>query len=265
MKKMLVIILSFILLISGCDAPAYYNGSNFDLYIQAVNSILSVQGYGYKGSAPIIKVVEEDDYGRRLFTYQGDIQSSDNQGTAAILISQKSDDKYVYYYPNYSYILVKTSNWIDVDKDVSPEEIETIKELNDWNKEISLDKCTKKEIKKRKETIKITKQMEKNFEIMFHNLADKYGYLGEDTIYRYATYCTTDVNGKTLYYLYGIGRDVYGQGVNPSSTHQKFYMAAILKNDFSYDINRCYIELIDLRNYQEDLIKLKEANNWQDY
>ena len=170
-----------------------------------------------------------------------------------------------YYYPNYSYILVKTSNWIDVDKDVSPEEIETIKELNDWNKEISLDKCTKKEIKKRKETIKITKQMKKDFEIMFHNLADKYGYLGEDTIYRYATYCTTDVNGKTLYYLYGIGRDVYGQGVNPSSTHQKFYMAAILKNDFSYDINRCYIELIDLRNYQEDLIKLKEANNWQDY
>ncbi len=97
------------------------------------------------------------------------------------------------------------------------------------------------------------------------NLANKYGYLGDDTIYRSSTYCTTDINGKTLYFLYGVGIDIDGEGISPTSDYQKFYMVVILNSDGSYDINTSYMELKDLRHYQKDLIKFKELNNWQEF
>ena len=40
-----------------------------------------------------------------------------------------------------------------------------------------------------------------------------------DTIYHYDEYCCKDIYGRELYYVYGIGSDVDGEGVSPSSKH----------------------------------------------
>jgi len=73
------------------------------LFTVAIYSLLGARGYTpeYHGYVPTdIKVLEEDDYGRVLFAY-----CEDQNGTVTtLLIIQKSDEKYSYYYPDYNFI-----------------------------------------------------------------------------------------------------------------------------------------------------------------
>lgn len=102
-QKMLgsiIIYLGISLLLVACDGRAYYEGHDYDLFSVAVNSLLGVNGYGGKGSGPKIQVIEEDNYGRKLFSYLGDGLGN----SYSLLICQKSDDKYAYYYPDFNII-----------------------------------------------------------------------------------------------------------------------------------------------------------------
>jgi hypothetical protein len=48
----------------------------------------------------ILKIIEEDNYGRKLYFYYENRRVS----THTLVVSQKSDDKYAYYYPDNNYI-----------------------------------------------------------------------------------------------------------------------------------------------------------------
>jgi hypothetical protein len=260
-QKILGIIITFlcsITLLTGCDRIVYYSGDDFDLFSVAVNSLLGVNGYGRKGSSPRIELIEEDSYGRKLFSYLGD----GFVPTYSLLICQKSDEKYSYYYPDYNFISAEYKSQELLDNSFTIEEINELKELNDWNKEINEEKCVKVEMISKKDLPKITKKKENQFQLLFKKVAKSTGYKGDDNLYRYAKYCTSDNYGRTLYYVYGIGTDVNGEGVSPNSLSREFHIVIIFKPDGTIDENICVMELTDIYKYQDGLKRFKELNSW---
>lgn len=258
MLGVFVTFMCFITLLSGCDGPEYYKGDDLDLFSEAVNSLLGVNGYGGKGSSPKIEIIEEDSYGRRLYSYLGD-----GLGNAySLLICQKSDDKYAYYYPDYNFISADYTSSSNVENIFTSDEINELKYLNDWENEINEDKCVKVEIISKKDQPKITEDKKKQFELLFKKVAKNTGYKGNDSIFRYAIYCTSDNYGRTLYYAYGVGRDVNGEGVTPNSLTRYFDLVIIFNPDGTYNEDICVIELSDKYKYQADLKQFKHINGW---
>ena len=254
----ILICLVFITILTGCDPIKQYKGNNLDLFSVAVNSLLGADGYGSVGYPPQLKVIEEDSYGRKLFSYQGD----GFVPTYSILICQKSDDKYAYYYPDFNFISIEYDSNLIPQNIFSDEEVNELKNLNDWNNEINEEKCIKVKIIREKNQPKITKSKEKQFEQIIKKLAKDTGYKGKDTIFRYAIYCTTDNYGRTLYYTYGVGRDVNGEDVSSKSLTRYFNLVIIFNKDGTFDETICVMELSDKYSYQAELKQFKYLNGW---
>ena len=108
-----------------------------DLYAVANYSVPFVTGNPEWDELPVNEV---DSYGRVLFTYKSFNQSlSEFNGNYvfALVICQKSDNDFTYFYENYSFILSRGSY------EFADSEISLLKEWNDWDKEIINSKLTK--------------------------------------------------------------------------------------------------------------------------
>ncbi len=83
-----------------------------------------------------IEVMETDQQGRELvmckykFIYTG-------EDGIAVIIFQHHDEKYIYFYEDQCFIM----------DDCSDDNIQNLKERNDWNKELNLKKATKRQMK----------------------------------------------------------------------------------------------------------------------
>lgn len=265
MKRIKYIILSLLLIsmLLTFTACYRYNGDHKDLYTVAVFNVFGADGYCSNGEAiwnPNIEIIEKDNYGRTLFYYN---ERSYSPFGHAIVIMQQSNEEYVYYYqddcytPYYNADFSSLSDYRDI---FSEEDIATLKERNDWNKEINLELCTKSPIIDRKEYA--TGVKEKDFEKAIKEYAVTVGYKGDDTIYRYSIYCNSDVYGRELYYVYGVGRDVYGEGVSPSSTDQEFEFAMIINPDKTCPIDNIYEISNVSENHWEIIKSLKQTAGW---
>ena len=143
---LLLVLLSMSLVFASCGYYQY-NGDYGDLYTVAVCNIFGAKGYFSDGEYvcdPIIEIIETDNYGRTLFYY-----SERGPFGCAIVIMQKSDDEYVYYYQDDCYMPyynVDCAYYFDFREIFSDEDINTLKERNDWNKEINVELCTKTQI-----------------------------------------------------------------------------------------------------------------------
>jgi len=248
---------------SACTSPYQgYQGEYPELLTVAMNTLLGAFGYYEAASSDKmerdsrIEILDEDDYGRILFAYN----EYSNISSLSLLIMQQKDDTYVYFYPNYCFISydVRISIWENNFGEIalnyfSEEDIQALKDKNDWDQEVNESKCVKAQITRIKiqPEIKLDK---KDFEPLFKKLAKDTGYNGSDTIVRYAFYCTSDTYGRMLYYAWGVGRNV-----NP---YRRFDVAIIINLDGSYDEETCIMELSDLFNYQDELKALKDLNSW---
>ena len=90
-------------------------------------------------------------------------------------------------------------------------------------------------------------------------IARSNGCKGNDTVFRFSIYCTSDNYGRTLFYAYGLHRDVKGEGISPKSETMYFDMAFIFGPGGA---NGSAIRLKDMYNYQDDLREFKRSNNW---
>ena len=103
MRKIKLIILFpiFILLIlTGCTYKGY-TGDYSNLYTVAINSILWNNGHSFSADKyinPHIEIIDEDMYGRVMFTYYEKYYAGANISFSALIICQNSNDKYVFYY-----------------------------------------------------------------------------------------------------------------------------------------------------------------------
>ncbi len=238
-----------------------YEGENRDLYTEAIYSLLGNRGYFLDGEIlgdPEIIIVEEDNYGRTMFSYleKNDISSYN------YLIAQKSDDNYVYFYPDYNFISSEYDYQNDTGQPVfTTDEINNLKVLNDWNLPLDESKMIRFEITDLKEKPK-TEISKDTFETLLKALSQKSNYLGDDTLYRYSEYFMADNYGRTMYYVYGVGRDALGTGVNLDSVVQYFNAVIVIQPDGSYDLDTSIMELTSFQEYQNQLYVFKTLNDW---
>ncbi|MCH3977138.1 MAG: hypothetical protein LKE36_06045 [Bacilli bacterium] len=148
------------LFLTGCsDLYKGYTGEHPDLYSVAINSKEDFLGYirSEVRHQPVVESLEEDHYGRQLFVY------SEGQGTSGdvyLIISQYATDENAYFYYGINYISeeIIEGNYIHLYGSKKPatidnpynefaiDEINELKQSNDWGEEIDISKCTQVEI-----------------------------------------------------------------------------------------------------------------------
>jgi len=234
----LVVALTVTLLAQGClPSKVDYRGEYPELYSVAINAVLGSTGYlpGEIKHDSEITVLEEDAYGRVLFLYTEENLVS----TYSLIISQKSDDEYVWFYPDYCFI----SAPIDV---FAEEDVEKLKELNNWGLGVDLKKCVKVEIVRKKQTGSIK---ELNVEIVLNRI------IGRDEVKRWwITFFDVDEYGRSIYLGEGHLRNAAGT--------DWCYVVLLFNPDGLLNMDTGYFVLSDPFNYQDELKAFKEQNGW---
>ena len=257
-KVLAITVLVVILLATGCrfdDSQYYYTGEHPELFSIAINSILGTRGYIFDHviTNSDVRVVEHDDFGRTLFLYS----EASNISSRSLVISQKSDDEYVYYIPHYHFISV--SNFVnqDLSRDFTTvegvefptEEIEELKIRNNWNQELDLESTVRVRI--------VTRKYDQTGPIDNRTLGRYYDIaLGEFALGRPSVrinFCFTDDYGRSIYTAWGRHSTLTGNRVRKLMLFQP---------DGSLDESRGFMELRDLQRYQSELREFKELNDW---
>lgn len=180
-KSAKIVVITVIASIVGCLAicgpfglwlylmtrPTEYVGNYPELYSVAINSAPEVKGYigcPHRDDSPVVGLIEEDAYGRKLFCYTEDgADDTFARHGFYLMICQSSAQKEAFYYDGVNYINapLATGNKViqraglfkrypsDVSNklnDFTEEEINALKEANDWNAPLTLDKCVKVKI-----------------------------------------------------------------------------------------------------------------------
>ena len=237
-----VLALMTLLLCSGCYGKKDYTGDYPELYTAAIHSIPGNQGYDEHPEfffSSTVEVLDEDDYGRVLFVYC-------EHEIYAVLVCQKADGDYVYFYPDYNYIAASKQKYPTMPEDYfTGDEIEALKEINDWNMEPDESKYISVRITTTKSNgpVKDKTVMEFYTEI-----------LGSDVSTRTRSgvkYLTTDEYGRSIYLGYG----TYGSSR---------VVALLFDPDGTYDAKNGVMEMTrdDLYDCQDRLKEFKKVNGW---
>ncbi len=242
--------------------PFEYGGEHPDLYTVAINNIFGAQGYHHNGEVPFdpyIEIIETDSQGRVLFLYD----ESNDFGTA-LVIMQATDGEHVFYYQDDCYYPYAYSEPTPYDAKYTDlfteEEIDALKELNDWNEPLNTAKYTSATIAYRKGEGALELD-DDDFEEAIRAYADTLGYLDDDTLYRYHEYCGRDKYGKEIYYVYAIGDYALGEGVSPDSSTHYFNLALIFNADGSCPLSNIY-EIAEETNLYNYIRAFKDNCGW---
>lgn len=259
-SRLLVIVIIMILLccFCGCDheKPFVYSGDNADLYTEAIHSILGARGYiripelGYKGNRdPHIEVVEKDSFGREMFYY------SEGDYDYYLLILQKTEDGVVYYYPDYNFIIGEMDSTLPQDATTEEEgyfycypelqfrgkytekQIEDFLAVNDWEQELSVEKCVRQTVTRQKDDPLTNK--EKNN--LYKEVLEKSYSRSSD--YFHFFYLTQDDEGKLLYMVLDVPDDYRMVIVTGGTQRNKI--------------------ITDMTDYREELATFKQENGWK--
>lgn len=234
-KHIIVLVLVISLLLTSCFGDGMdYHGEYPDLYSVAIHSIIGIYGYDFSEVKfdSKINVIDEDEQGRKLFSYQ----ENSTVSTYNLIICQKTNDDYTYFYPDY--------NFISSSEDTFPEEeIEQLKEKNDWNKEINEYSCVKAKVTRKKPQGLINRKAVNKLYCFA---------LGEDAYYPNSSiiYLISDNYGRELYTGYG------------KYSSKRVVVMLLNHPDGSYDENTSVMELKNYYSYQEELKAFKERNHW---
>ncbi|MDR2585870.1 MAG: hypothetical protein LBC84_06595 [Prevotellaceae bacterium] len=249
----------------GCNGK--YKKNHPALYSVAVNSVLGTTGFIPDGHGPfpsLISLIEEDSLGRVMFVYYERKKIS----RFSLIISQKSDGEYAYYYPDYNFISISgpPGSWFTDTSECTKagltflncaftkfkdEEIEELRRKNDWNMPIDIDKCERAEIVRRKPRGPVRKSVVRSF---YRNaLEDDANYNSSRPVF-----FAEDNYGRSMYLAYG----KWGSGRYFGEGFDRRVVVLFFQLDGSYDVNNGVMELTDLNNYQDDLRTFKARNNW---
>ena len=225
----LVITIFLITLITGCNVFIKEDKQFSALKTEAVYSSFGYPGYARDG----VNVIEEDKNGRILYEFYGQ-NFANHYGITHILVCQYIDyeEELVYYYPENNFEIYL------INEQISYEQIEQLKALNDWDKDIDLSRCISKQIGEYKEM---------NNELKIANIFDALN-IDIEQKYKKIILCDTDKNGLKLYAV-KLAKD--------EKTYKIF--AFMLKNDdyTDYDI----IEITDW-DYIDVIKSFKIKHNW---
>ena len=137
-KFVLLLIISISTVFTGCfgrilEPNALNRLDRPDLFSVFASSYVPISP---DGEWDEIYEIETDSYGRILFVYVTyGYNNKINHRSNWAFVCQKSDEHYVYYYDN-CYINIQ-------DKELTNSELDTIKQMNDWNEPLNESKCSK--------------------------------------------------------------------------------------------------------------------------
>ena len=232
-----IIIIICILLAQACEPLPVYRKDNKDLYSVAIHSVLGASGY----QLDEIVVLEEDEYGRKLFAAH-----LFRVAPLGVFVSQKTDNQFAYYYEDVNYLLKDTYPAMskeEILKVISLDEIESLKERNDWGKEQSTRECIKVPIKGEKRYLekKIPHKTIKN--------------VGKQNFYNmiYEEPLCEDSFGHIIWYMEGI--------VNKGDSEHRIFVF-FFNADGTLKGDDAIMEINDIWDYSEQMIAFKEANHW---
>ena len=122
------------------------------------------------------------------------------------------------------------------------EEIEYLKLINDWNKEINYDKCIRKDITKTKQKISNEKEIQ-------DIIIDDFGLVeGEYSLFM--DYLTANID-ESKYVMYGCIRKREKEGI---------YFVGLVENDDAVKLN--IVVLSNVYDYKTEFVQFKKLNNW---
>jgi len=231
-----------LLFLTGCtfgrDTHRYYDEKYTEYFSIAINSLLGISGI----ESDNIEILEQDSKGRVMFAFTSRVSRIDDKsGLYSIMICQKTDSKYSYYYPDYHFVVAHKK------EEITKEEIAVLKNKNDWDKDIDESKVTKVRIaRSKKQNNSGGSRKEKIFKdkVDFKNETIAFVGLG------------TDKDNRWLYYAEILDKE-------HNYNYKRAYMI-ILNEDYSYKDS--YLQQVDdVWNYQEQLKKFKELNHWSLY
>ena len=231
---------------AGCNLNKTYKGEYPDLYTVAINSILWNAGYSQQietTEQPEIEILEKDDYGRTLYTYYETSRAEKN-----LVISQYSEEDYVYYYEDFNFLQKEGRRTA-----FSEEESDYLKSLNDWGKELDLDKCVKKRIVRKKQSIPCDEK------IIEEKVVQRFNEKGE-CFQTDLNYLTSDNSGNFL--VYG---DVSIKNVSGALIYFVIFIDADCEKFNFLVVSEIYSyqeELLGKYSYQEKLKTFKAENGW---
>lgn len=250
MKKLcaLVMLLVLILLIlTGCYSS--YSGEHVNLFTVAIHSVLWNNGHSMGADFvrdSEINILDEDHYGRILFTYYESYYLGTDFAFSALIICQSSNEQYVLYYEDVNFtIKEQVEGFSSPAYEFTNEEIEQLKLLNDWNTPLNLEKCIKKEITTQKPSIPHETELENIITAEFQ-LEERDGAVFVD-------FLTYDSN-KNNYIVYGYVRDY--------PTPKLYFVGLVnIEDDQIKDVY--FLQVSDFFNYQSEFVEFKKAHSWQ--
>lgn len=269
MKKLkltavMLIVLSLVV-VSGCRDTWSYHGPSPDLNMVVQNSALGILSRDNNTAV----ILEEDSQGRVLFAFQGESILDhdtyvDSTSFCAFLVSQKTENGYVYYYPDENMILYPNSYSLSEDgelEDYFPrfiqenelgDEIESLKSENDWNKPFNEKKCTKVKVSDE------TRDVEMQGGLVSEEAKER-AYreaMGKEDVYNEKrvsfAYLTSDQYDRHIFYFKTITEDDVYTGS----------FVVMFNADGSFDPDTGIMEIEDAYDYQDDLKTFKRVNDW---
>ena len=247
MKRIiLMILLIFTTILTSCGYSGY-SGNRSDLYSVASNSVLWLNGYSWGADFacdPIIEVIEEDSYGRTMFTYYEKYYKGSNSDISfsALIICQDSNEKEVFFYEDINYIIKEQKLYYLNIENFTDDEIAYLKSINDWNKEINYDKCVRKDISKSKQKIPNEKEI--------HNLLIEEFTLVDREYSLFMDYLTSNID-DSKYIVYGYIRKTEQEGIS--------FIGLVENSD---DIKLNILVPSNVFDYKTEFIEFKKLNNW---
>jgi len=265
--------------LTGTPSSYEYVGDNVDLSTEARNSILGAD-QGWESS---IVVVDEDNYGRKMFVFRGTSIAADEVDQYAgykylygVLISQQSDREYVYYYEDYNFLIYSQSDCAEiiprspsnselaelVDYPGFQEDIATLKDENDWGKPLNENKFFKVRIS-RGDKDKDTQgglAPEQSKDAIVAYIESQANYQNDSPGYTIASsmsYLTSDDYGRHIFFVR------FWKYKDTSATMEYLDSYVVIFNeDGSVSKPNGIMKIADLWNYQDDLRAFKIRNGW---
>ena len=245
MKRIiLMILLIFIAILTSCGYSGY-SGDHSDLYSVAANSVLWLNGYSWGADYecdPSIEVIEEDSYGRIMFTYYEKYYKGAHISFSALIICQDSNEKEVFFYEDINYIIKEQKIYTQNTKNFTDDEIAYLKLINDWDKEINYDKCVRKD--------KVTSKQKLSSEKEIQNLIINEFSLVNGEYSLFMDYLTSNID-DSKYILYGYIRKTEEEGI--------CFIGLVENSD---DIKLNILVPSNVYDYKDELIEFKKLNNW---
>ncbi len=235
-----------IFLLSSCRSHNYL-GEHQDLYTAAIHSILWNNGHSYSADREMdstIEVLEQDDFGRVMFVYFEKYYSGGELSFSALIISQYSTNKHVYYYEDYNFLILKQELYRN-DNQFTKEDCEKLKFLNDWNKEPNLSKCVSKEI------ICDKPKIPSDSEFIEDKIVEHF-YLKDKGYNLFMDYLTSDSQSNFI---------IYGSIILLNEEDNKYFVSYIKGEEEQTIIE--FLSPSNLYEYQQELRDFKIQNGWK--